>query len=115
MTVQFTGEKSSSGVVEEMTLLRAADLARERGKSGFVILSRRDYERTTNTTYYGATLRSDPNGYSTYLEIELVDAGNPPEKYRAVLWRVIPASKVISELGPLYLEQAGSAQASTLR
>jgi hypothetical protein len=103
VTVQFTGEKSSGSVVEEMTLLRAADYAREHGKSGFVILERRDYERTVNTTYYGATLRSDPAGYTTYLDIELVDAAHLPEPYGKVGWRVIPVAEVVTQLGPLYM------------
>lgn len=105
VTVKFTGEKSSASVVEEMTLLRAADLARERGKTGFVILERRDYERTVSTTYYGSTLRSDPQGYSTELDIELVDMAALPTQYRAVSWRVIPADKVLAELGPVYMGQ----------
>ncbi len=111
VTVKFTGEKSSASVVEEMTLLRAADLARERGKSGFVILERRDYERTVNTTYYGSTLRSDPQGYSTDLDIELVDVNALPGEYRAVPWRVIAADKVVADLGPIYMGQPSATAA----
>ena len=111
VTVKFTGEKSSASVVEEMTLLRAADLARERGKSGFVILERRDYERTVNTTYYGSTLRSDPQGYSTDLDIELVDVNAIPSQYRAVAWRVIAADKVVADLGPIYMGQPSATAA----
>jgi hypothetical protein len=111
VTVKFTGEKSSSSVVEEMTLLRAADLARERGKSGFVILERRDYERTVNTTYYGSTLRSDPQGYSCDLDIELVDLNALPSGYKSVPWRVVSADKVIATLGPIYMNQPSTAAA----
>jgi len=103
VAVEFTGEKSSGSVVEEMTLLRAADYARDYGKSGFVILERRDYQRTTNTTYYGATIRSDPDGYSTHLDIELVDVAHLPDRYKAVSWRVIPVAQIVAELGPVYL------------
>lgn len=102
-TISFANAKSSSSVVQEMALLRAADYARERGKSGFVIHDRSDYERTVTTTYYGAKLRSDPNGYSASLEIEMVDLDRLPDRLKNAPWRAIPAAEVIAQLGPIYL------------
>ena len=102
-TISFVSAKSSSSVVQEMALLRAADYARERGKSGFVIHDRSDYERTVTTTYYGSALRSDPNGYSSSLEIEMVDLDRLPDRLRSAPWRAIPAAEVIAQLGPIYL------------
>ena len=103
------GESSSGSVVEEMALLRAADLAREAGKGGFVIRQRRDYERTRNTTYYGMVLRSDPDGYSTEIEVDFVDLDPLPEVYRLTPWRVLKAEEIFAQLGPVY---AGAAKDS---
>ena len=100
-TVRFVGESSSGSVVEEMALLRAADLAREAGKGGFVIRQRRDYERTRNTTYYGMVLRSDPDGYSTEIEVDFVDLDPLPEVYRLTPWRVLKAEEIFAQLGPV--------------
>ena len=104
VTVEYVGEKSSATVVEEMALLRAADMARERGRSGLVIKERSDYERTTNTIYMGSVIRSDPNGHSTRLVVEFVDRANPPEVYRSTPWRVLDAGKIIESLSPTYVE-----------
>lgn len=112
VTVQFTGEKSSDSVVEEMALLRAADYAREHGRSGFVILERRDYERTVDTTYYGTTVRTAPGGYSTHLDIELVDMNRLPERYREASWRVIPVDQVVAHLAPVYMAAPTAAAGS---
>lgn len=103
VSVRFVGEKSSATVVEEMALLRAADLAREHGRTGLVIKERKDYQRTENTLYYGRVIRSDPAGYSTHLEVELVDLANLPERYRATPWRVLDVQAVIRSLGPTYV------------
>jgi hypothetical protein len=101
-TIRFVGERASSSVVEEMALLRAADFARENGKTGFVIVDRRDYERTQNATYYGVTVRSDPAGYSTEIDIVLVDQQAPPERFAGAPWRILSAQSVIDALGPVY-------------
>lgn len=112
VTVEYVGEKSSATVVEEMALLRAADMARERGRSGLVIKDRSDYERTTNTMYYGSVIRSDPNGYSTRLVVEFVDRANLPEVYRSTPWRVLDAEKIIESLSPTYVEPEAPAGAA---
>lgn len=104
--IQFVGEESSASVVEEMALLRAADLAREAGKEGIVVKGRSDYERTNNTLYYGSIVRSDPNGYSTVLEVEYVDSIASSAKYKAVPWRVLNAQDIIDRLGPVYFAPA---------
>lgn len=102
-TISFASPKSSSSVVQEMALLRAADYTRERGHSAFVIDDRSDYERTISATAYGTVLRTDPDGYSSSLTIEMVDLDRLPDRYRTAPWRAIPAADVIAELGPVYI------------
>ena len=105
-SISFASPKSSGSVVQEMALLRAADFTREHGHSAFVIDDRSDYERTVTTTSYGTVLRSDPNGYSSTLTIEMVDLDRLPDRYRSAPWRAIPAADVIAELGPVYISDA---------
>jgi hypothetical protein len=101
-TVQFVGEESSASIVEELALLRAADLTLQKGKKGFVIVGRRDYQRTQNTMYYGTVLRSDPIGYSSQLDVVFVDPLNLPDRFNDAEWRVIDASTVRENLAPIY-------------
>jgi hypothetical protein len=103
VSVTFRGASSPAGVVEEMALLRAAELALEKGVKGFVILDRQDVEHTVSTTQYGAVLRTDPAGYSTELDVLFVDPANLPAKYRGAAWRVIDADAVFASLGPIYI------------
>lgn len=109
-TISFVGEKSSASVVQEMALLRAADFARERGKTGIVIHQRRDFQRTTTTTYNGIAMRTDPDGYSTSLEIEMVDLSALPAWLATAKWRAIPVAEVIAQLGPIYMAPADPAR-----
>jgi hypothetical protein len=105
-TIDFTGMKSSASVVEELALLRAAMLVRDAGKNGFVIVGRRDYQRSVTTTYNGVPLRTDPSGYTTQLDIEFVDQNAIPDRYRDAPWRVLSTDKVLKLLEPTYLPAA---------
>jgi len=102
VTVEFLSEYGSPTATEELALLRAADITRNRGYNAFVILGRRDYQRTQNTTMYGMVLRSDPMGYSTQLDIELLDKNNLPPRFDSLAWRVLDADAVLASLGPAY-------------
>lgn len=76
--VEFVGSSSSALAVEEMTLLRAAALAREAGSRGFVIERRADYTRWNQATYNGSPV--GPRimaGYKTELEVRFVDDPAP--------------------------------------
>ena len=96
-TVEYVGNTSSGPMVQEMTLLRAAELAREAGKAKFAIVSRRDYQRFLTTTQYGVEISRVLAGYKTELTIRLVSDGEPaPAAFDAV--------GVIDDLGPLYYE-----------
>lgn len=96
----FTGERSSASVVEELALLRAADLARDAGKTG----GRRDgsprYERTETTYYYGAALRTDPTGYTTQLDLELVDRVALLPRFRPFHGEFCRLTKLSTSLNP---------------
>ena len=111
LTVQFLSEYGSPAVTEELALLRAADVARSRGYSGFVIVGRRDYQRSESTMYYGTVLRTDPTGYMSQLDVELMDRDAMPDAYKSVPWRVINVDAVIASLGPAYNMPAAVAAA----
>lgn len=93
--VEFTGNTTSAPVVQEMTLLRAAEIAREAGKSHFHIASRRDYERMLTRSMGGTPMDRTLVGYKTELTIRLLDdAATEPDALDAV--------SVIDALGPVY-------------
>lgn len=96
--VEFIGNTPSAAVVQEMTLLRAAEVARAAGKPRFVITGRKEYVRALVRTQYGAQISSTPNGFKTELTIRPVDAGAEPV-------RAFDATAIIDALGPLYYEE----------
>jgi hypothetical protein len=98
IVVEYTGSTPSAPMVQEMTLLRAAELARAGSKPGFAIVAREDYTRYLTTTQYGATLSRTPTGHKTVMTIRLLDT---PDKAQA---QGFEAAAVIDRLGPLYYE-----------
>lgn len=96
--VEFIGNTPSSALVQEMTLLRAAEVARAAGKPAFVIVERSDYTRRMTTSRGGVPISSVAQGFKTELTIRPVDAGVEPE-------RALDAVTIIDALGPLYYEE----------
>jgi len=96
--VEFIGNTPSAALVQEMTLLRAAEVTRAAGKPSFVIVGRQDFSRRMTTTRYGVEVSSVPTGYKTELTIRFVDAGAEPD-------RALDALTIIDALGPLYYEE----------
>lgn len=93
--VEFTGNTTSAPVVQEMTLLRAAEIAREAGKSHFHIGARSDYEQVLTRSISGTPIERTLVGYKTELTIRLLDDGaSEPDALDAVA--------VIDALGPVY-------------
>ena len=93
-TVTFTGDASSAFAVEEMTLLRAAELAVAAGKPRFTILNRRDYQRTSQFMINGRPSgNAVPAGFQSELDVAFADGADD---------RAIVAADVIAALGPLY-------------
>jgi hypothetical protein len=101
ITVEYLGNTLSPSVVQEMTLLRAAELTREGGKQSFTIVDRKDYTRRMNTTRYNVTISSVTVGYKTELRIRTNDSA-------AASPRDIDATRIIDALGPLYYEEKKS-------
>lgn len=96
--VEFIGNTPSATLVQEMTLLRAAEVARAAGKPAFVIVERKDFSRQMRTMRNGIELSSVPQGFKTELTIRYVEAGVEPE-------RALNAVAIIDALGPLYYEE----------
>lgn len=94
--VEFIGNTPSPLLVQEMTLLRAAEVARAAGKPAFVIEDRKDYTRVMQMSQYGSVISSRPAGYKTELTIRPLDTLTGS--------RALDATAVIDGLGPLYYE-----------
>lgn len=99
--VEFVGNTPSAPLVQEMTLLRAAEIAREAKKPAFVIVARQDYTRHLNTTQRGVLIGSVATGFKTEMTIRCIDTGEQ-------LARALDATTVIDALGPLYYEAAAA-------
>lgn len=97
--VEYTGNTTSAPVVQEMTLLRAAELARAANKWGFVIERRSDYSRFMVASQYGMEISRTPIGYMTELNVRFVDQDTDPQ-------RAFDAVATIDALGPLYYSEA---------
>ena len=95
--VEFVGNTPSEPLVQEMTLLRAAETARAAGKWGFLIARRADYTRYMVTTQYNVETSRVPTGHKTELFIRHLDEGEDPV-------RGFGAVSLIDALGPLYYE-----------
>jgi len=93
--VEFVGNTPSAPLVQEMTLLRAAEMTREAHKPAFVIIARKDYTRKLTTTLRGTVIKSVVTGFKTELTIRYVEASEQSA-------RTIDALTVIDALGPLY-------------
>jgi hypothetical protein len=101
-TVQFIGEVSSASVVEELTLLAAADAALQSGRKGLVIVNRRDLQRMVATMAYYTPVRIDPFGFQSAIDVVFVDPDNLPDQYKTAAWRVIDAAAVRAQIGQFY-------------
>jgi hypothetical protein len=97
--VQFIGNTPSAPLVQEMTLLRAAEITREAKRTTFVIVARQDYTRHMNTTQRGVLISSVATGFKTELTIRCLEPGERSA-------RALDATTVIDALGPLYYEAA---------
>lgn len=95
--VEFIGNTPSATLVQEMTLLRAAEVARAAGKPAFVITNRNEFSRRMVRSQYGREISSTPTGYKSELTIRPVAAGTEPQ-------RALDAVAIIDALGPLYYE-----------
>ena len=102
--VEYVGNTTSGPMVQEMTLLRAAELARAANKPSFEIVERKDYSRFLVTSQYGVETSRTPTGYKTELTVRFLDA---PGSAGAAL----DAVAVIDALGPFYYQNRDEAGA----
>ncbi|MGB3710790.1 MAG: hypothetical protein WA985_03785 [Erythrobacter sp.] len=96
--VKYTGNTISGPVVQEMTLLRAAEIAHEAGKSHFTIDERQDFQRYLVSTTYGAETGRSLSGYMTQLEIRPLETPGEDEA-------ALDARDVIETLGGIYYDE----------
>lgn len=101
-SIEFVGGFSQHAAVEEMMLMRAAQLARAAGKSGFLVRGRDDYKQVLVTTAYGVQTSSMPAGFKTVADVVFVDPAALPEAYAAQKDRVLLADQVWADLTPIY-------------
>ena len=93
--VEYTGDTTSGAVVQEMTLLRAAEVAQAAGKSHFHITGRNDYQRYLTQLLYGVEQSRTLTGYKTEMTIRLLDDTEAQPQ-------AIDAVTIIDALGPVY-------------
>ena len=100
--VAFVGNTPSAMLVQEMTLLRAAEVTRAAGKAAFEIVDRKDFARSLRTTRGGVEISNVPTGFKTEMTIRFLDAADASP-------RALDALAVIDALGPLYYEEKAKA------
>ena len=93
--VEYTGNTTSGAVVQEMTLLRAAEVAQAAGKSHFHNTGRQDFQRYMTMTQYGIEQSRTLTGYQTDMTIRLLDSAEGEV-------HAIEAVGIIDALGPIY-------------
>ncbi len=98
LTVEYLGSTPAAAMVQEMTLLRAAELTRQAGKPRFAIEARRDFTRYLTQSQYGRPINRTPTGHKTELTIRTLDEG---ANYEGLS---IEVAEVIGRLGPLYYQ-----------
>ena len=97
VTVEYMGDTTSGPVVQEMTLLRAAELAQEAGHGRLALTAREDYQRYLTRSQYGIEQDRTLMGYKTVLTVRFVGA---EEKDAFAL----DAAEIIDALGPIYYD-----------
>ncbi len=100
--VRYRILRGTAAMAEDLVLIRAAELAKQAGKSGFIILARHDVHFSTTLYQYSRPVRTDPNGFETEIDVVFADPQSPPAPYDATPWRVVDANGVLAALAPIY-------------
>ncbi len=104
-TVRFANNLATDATVEELVLASAASLAKKKGYAGFVVLSRRTFERTTHVTQYGlygGGSYDQNSGREAQLVVYLVNPGQFPDELSGAEQRYFDADKVLAEIMKSY-------------
>ena len=101
----FEGWAASDDIVQEMALLRAAELALKDGREGVFIMSRLDQQVVVSTTVHGMVVRTDPGGYRSVLDVALNRSATSIEGAPEFGWRLLDARAVYRALAPVYIPE----------
>ena len=109
-TIRYASQRGSLATAGELALLRAAQLARQGGHAGMIVLGRRSSRRSVQMygMYSGGSI-SDA-GQETELDVIFVDPARLPEGYADAGWRVIDVNAVWNALHPIYAAPAAPAR-----
>jgi hypothetical protein len=91
-------------VVDELALLRAADLARRAGKKGFIVVRRRAVQRSAIYAGFFSAEREHHEGHSVEIDVLFVDPAALPPEYAPAPWRVVDADEVWARLSGVYVK-----------
>ena len=97
--IHFAARYGTRAMVQELVLLRAADLARSAGRHGFVVITNRSFSRTINVNDL-VSRHVEQAGYAAEAEVMLVDPTRPAANDAE---RTVDADRVYAELAPVYL------------
>jgi hypothetical protein len=100
--IRFSSGRGSISVANELALLRAAQLAREGGHRGILVLRRRGVVRSM-TYGYGFGGPATPAGQEAEIEIVFVNPDALPAGYGNAGWRVLDPEAIWTRLSPVYL------------
>ncbi|HEX8653813.1 MAG TPA: hypothetical protein VF693_01135 [Allosphingosinicella sp.] len=101
-TVRFSSPRGSIAIANELALLRSAQLARETGRRGLIVIARRGVVRTLSTTGFGGVPLQRPTGQEVEIDVLLVDPANLPPDYVDARWRVLDPDAIWAALSPIY-------------
>ncbi|WP_411339661.1 hypothetical protein V6U71_17635 [Sphingopyxis sp. J-6] len=99
-TIRYTHRLAPMAAVEELAMLGAAQSAQQAGFDSLLLLGRLSISRTTNVV--GWTTGSYNSGYEAQMRVRFVNANALPEDLGGAAWRLIPAQRVIDDLGNRY-------------
>jgi hypothetical protein len=95
---------------DEMLLLRAAEVAKERNMTGFIVLA----QSSRDTYRYGRGLY-EVIDLPASLEVDFVDADNPAALYADRKAYILRAADVLSALAPIYIDLPNELEAAKRR
>ena len=101
-TITFTSAVAEQAAVEELMLMRGAQLALAAGKPGFLIIARRDFKQMLVTHQFGQQTSSTPHGFKSEIDVVYVDAAALPPVYASQKDRVLDATQIWNDLAPIY-------------